>query len=75
MSAVEFSTTDIVLAAALKSIGYQVKAILKNGNIGTFVFDNVSDEIIDDYDFDRMLVEPVSLNQNIKTLTTAVRRY
>jgi hypothetical protein len=75
MSAVEFSTTDIVLAAALKSIGYQVKAILKNGNIGTFVFDNVSDEIIDDYDFGRMLVEPVSLNQNIKTLTTAVRRY
>jgi hypothetical protein len=75
MSTTEFSTTDIVLAAALKCVGYQIKTITKSGNIGTFIFENVPSSLIDEYDFGNMRVEPVSLNQHIKTLTTAVRRY
>ena len=70
----EFSTSDIVLAALLKVKGYKLIEILKNGNKGTFIFAEVYDDIIDEYDLGDAKVEPKSLNFMIKELTTAARR-
>ncbi len=69
-----FSTTDIVLAAALKVLGYRLMSIDKMNNKGTFFFDGVSDEVLGDYDIGKILVEPVAFNNAIKSLTTAARR-
>jgi hypothetical protein len=69
-----FETTDIVLAAYLKTKGNKLLEIMKNGNKGTFVFVSVSKTLIDDYDLGQATVEPKSLNYEIKSLTTAARR-
>jgi hypothetical protein len=69
-----FETTDIVLAAYLKVKGYKLLEILKNGNKGTFVFLKVPEKIINEYDLGQSLIEPKSLNYEIKALTTAARR-
>lgn len=69
-----FETTDIVLAAYLKTRGFKLLEILKNGNKGTFVYGNVEEEIINEYDLGQALVEPKALNYEIKALTTAARR-
>lgn len=69
-----FETTDIVLAAYLKTKGYKLIEILKNGNKGTFVYAKVAESIINEYDLGQALVEPKSLNYEIKALTTAARR-
>lgn len=70
----KFETTDIVLAAYLKTKGFKLIEILKNGNKGTFVYGNVDEEIINEYDLGQASVEPKSLNYEIKALTTAARR-
>jgi len=70
----DFRTQDIVLAATLKVKGFKLIELLKNGNKGTFVFEGVSDEDINDYDLGTCLVEPRSLNAEIKALTTSARR-
>ena len=70
----EYSTTDIVLAAVLKVKGYRLVEIIKNGNKGTFVFIDVPDSEVNDYDLGQIRVEPKSLNYEIKALTTAARR-
>lgn len=69
-----FETTDIILASYLKTKGYRLIEILKNGNKGTFVYGNVDADIINEYDLGQALVEPKSLNYEIKALTTAARR-
>lgn len=69
-----FETTDIVLAAYLKTRGFKLIEILKNGNKGTFVYTPVDDDIINEYDLGQASVEPKSLNYEIKALTTAARR-
>lgn len=70
----EFETTDIVLAAYLKAKLYKLVRIVKNGNKGTFVFEQVSEKVINEYDLGQALVEPRALNYEIKALTTAARR-
>jgi hypothetical protein len=70
----EFGTTDIVLAASLKIMGFNLAFIEKNGNKGTFFFENVDEEVINDYDLSKLKVEPVAFNNAIKALTTATRR-
>jgi hypothetical protein len=70
----EFRTQDIVLAATLKVKGYKLVELLKNGNKGTFVFEDVPDDIINDYDLGNCLIEPRQLNAEIKALTTSARR-
>lgn len=69
-----FKTTDIVLAATLKFKGFDMTGIEKNGNKGTFCFDNVPESIIEEYDLGKILVEPAAFNNLIKALTTATRR-
>jgi hypothetical protein len=48
--------------------------IEKQGQKGTFVFENVSDDLVVAYDLGNAQVEPVSFNNAIKQLTTSVRR-
>lgn len=68
------NTQDIVLAATLKVLGFNLNRIEKNGNKGTFVFNSVDEKVIEDYDLGNLLVEPVAFNSAIKALTTATRR-
>lgn len=70
----EYKTSDIVLASYLKLSGCQMLRIEKQGQKGTFVFENVRDELIQAYDLGKAQVEPVAFNNAIKQLTTSVRR-
>lgn len=70
----EYRTTDIVLAASLRVHGYKMKTIEVTGSRGTFVFDNVDNDFLLEYDLSKCLVEPVAFNNAIKQLTTSVRR-
>lgn len=69
-----FKTTDIILAAVLKVKGYEMVDIERSGGRGTFVFSNVDPDIVNDFDLGKVAVEPVNFNNNIKQLTTSVRR-
>lgn len=69
-----YRTTDIILAACLRLNQYNMTEIELHGNKGTFVFENVDDSFIRQYDFGNCLVEPVGFNNMIKQLTTSVRR-
>ncbi len=69
-----FETSDIILAAWLKTKGYKLVEIMKSGNKGTFVYENVADGDLKQYDLGQALVEPRALNYEIKSLTTAARR-
>lgn len=70
----EFKTTDIVLAACLKLNNHNMRSIERNGNKGTFVFENIPKQFIEDFDLGKVCVEPVAFNNTIKQLTTSVRR-
>jgi hypothetical protein len=69
-----YKTTDIILAACLRLGGYDMVMIEKDGNKGTFVFANVDENFVTEYDLGKTRVEPVSFNNAIKQLTTSVRR-
>lgn len=69
-----YKTTDIILAAYLRTQGHELQDIEITGNKGTFVFAPVDDNILVDYDLGKCLVEPVAFNNTIKQLTTSVRR-
>lgn len=70
----EYKTTDIVLAAFLRLKGCSMLGIEKQGQKGTFVFENVGENLVREYDLGNALVEPVAFNNAIKSLTTSVRR-
>lgn len=70
----EYETRDIVLAATLRVLNFVMKDIVVDGTKGTFIFEDVPSQVIDDYDLQRIKVEPMSLNNMIKQLTTSVRR-
>ena len=74
MNKKNIETQDIVLAAALKVLGYRIDTIEKVGNKGIFFFNDVDEHVIQDYDLGNMVVEPVAFNSAIKALTTASRR-
>lgn len=69
-----FSTADIILAAYLKIKGYKLQNIIRNGNRGTFVFDEIPNDVLETYDLGNALVEPKALNNEVRSLTTATRR-
>lgn len=69
-----FETQDIVLAATLKVFGYKLDRIEKTGNKGTFIFSDVSQSTVTDFDTGNCKVEPIAFNNAIKALTTATRR-
>ena len=74
MTKKSIETQDIVLAAALKVLGYKLDTIEKVGNKGIFFFSGVDESAVNDYDLGNLLVEPISFNSAIKALTTASRR-
>lgn len=71
---VEYRTSDIVLAAFLRLAGCKMLGIEKQGQKGTFVFGDVAEQLVRDYDLGTARVEPVAFNNAIKQLTTSVRR-
>jgi len=70
----EFRTTDIVLAACLKVNNFSMSSIERTGNKGTFIFADIDDAFIEQFDLGNTKVEPVMFNNAIKQLTTSVRR-
>lgn len=74
MALEQYKTTDIVLAAYLRVSGCEMAEIEKQGQKGTFVFIDVSEELVSLYDLGKAQVEPVAFNNAIKQLTTSVRR-
>lgn len=70
----QFRTSDIVLASTLKTTGVQLSDIEVVGARGVFVFDSVPQTTLDSFDLGDLLVEPNLFHQNVKQLTTAVRR-
>lgn len=71
---IPFSTVDIILAAYLKVKGYRLQNIIRNGNRGTFMFDEIPANVLEEYDLGDALVEPKALNSEVRSLTTATRR-
>lgn len=69
-----FKTTDIVLAAVLRLNDLELIDIEVAGNKGTFIFTNIDNAFLVQYDLGKALVEPVAFNNMIKQLTTSVRR-
>ena len=69
-----FKTSDIVLAAVLRLNDIELIDIEVAGNKGTFIFTNISEDFLIQYDLGKAMVEPVAFNNTIKQLTTSVRR-
>lgn len=67
-------TTDIVLAAYLKICGFTLETISVVGKQGTFIFDDVEPEVVNQYFLGNAVVEPVTFNNTIRQLTTACKR-
>jgi hypothetical protein len=63
-----------VLAAFLRLNGVTLIRIDKQGQKGTFVFENASEDLMSAYDLGQARVEPIQFNNAIKSLTTSVRR-
>jgi hypothetical protein len=70
----EYKTCDIVLAASLIVHNFKLSRIDISGNRGTFVFEHIDDTFLTDYEIGNILVEPTLFNNQIKRLTTSVRR-
>lgn len=69
-----FKTQDILLSAVLKLNGHQLIDIEHSGSKGIFVFDDIPEDEIKEFDLGKSLVEPVLFNNTIKQLTSSVRR-
>lgn len=69
-----FATSDIVLASTLKINGYELDSIEKIGNKGSFRFNGVDKEFLQDYDLGKLRVEPSTFNNAVRALTTSVKR-
>lgn len=74
MSKKNIQTSDIVLAASLKTKGFRLDRIEKEGNRGIFCFTDVDSSVLTEFDLGQLSVEPVSFNNAVKALTTATRR-
>lgn len=71
----KYPTTDILLASVLKLHQFSLDEIVLNGNKGVFYFKNVDKRLVEDFYNGKLSVEPIAFHNNIKFLTTAVRRY
>lgn len=69
----EYSTSDIVLAAALKLGNHSLdRVMIHEGRRGVFVFRNVDDVLVDKIMVGGYMVEPFNFHNEIKHLTTVV---
>lgn len=69
----EFRTSDIVLAAYLRTNQCTMINIEKQGQKGTFVFEDVPNDLIMTYQLGNASVEPITFNNIIKQLATSIR--
>lgn len=70
----EYATTDIILAAVLKSSNFKLNRIQIQGNKGIFYFYEVPKDLLSSFDKQELKVEPISFHSSVKQLTTAVKR-
>lgn len=70
----QYKTSDIVLAASLKTIGKPLVSVELQGAKGIFVFEEVEQEFLDGFDLGQIRIEPVAFHGAVKQLTTIVRR-
>lgn len=71
----KYDTNDIVLAAYLVTIGYNLDTIdIIGANKGSFYFIKVDESVIDNYMMGKGSVEPIAFNTNIRRMVTAVRQ-
>ena len=68
-------TSNLVLAASLKCLGYELVKIDKNASKGTFCFKDVDDEDLIKFDIGQLRIEPLAFSNTQKMLVTAARRY
>lgn len=69
-----YSTTDIVIAATLKSQGHRLVDVRLDGQRGTFVFSNIPETTIQDFNFGNLRVEPSNFHTCVKQLSAIIRR-
>ena len=70
----EFKTSDLVIAAVLKTSGKELTTIEMKGMRGIFVFKDVEQSFLNDIDMGNVLVEPNDFHNTTKQLTSIVRR-
>lgn len=70
----EYKTSDLVIAAVLKTSGIELTTIELKGARGIFCFKNVDQDILDQIDMGNILVEPTDFHNTTKQLTSIVRR-
>ena len=70
----QYKTSDIVLAASLKSLGNTLSSVELQGSKGIFVFEDVEQQFLDQFDLGQIRIEPIAFHSAAKQLTTIVRR-
>lgn len=70
----EFKTSDLVIAAVLKTSGKELTNIELKGTRGIFVFKDVDSDFLNDIDMGNILVEPTEFHNTTKQLTSIIRR-
>ena len=68
-----YETSDITLAAYLKTKGFTIEKVSTIGKRGTFHFTDVDVNHIVEYSLGNALVEPASFHATIRQLTQACR--
>lgn len=68
-----YETSDITLAAYLKTQGCTIEKITTVGKRGTFHFTDVDANTIVDYNLGNAQVEPVTFHASIRQLTQACK--
>lgn len=70
----QIATTDIVLACTLICHKHKLAIITVIGSRGTFHFMDIPDEFQTMFELDNIKVSPVDFHNNLRRLTTSVRR-
>lgn len=74
MSQNTYKTTDIVIAATLKCQGHNLIDVELDGQRGTFVFSNIPEATLQDFNFGNLRVEPNNFHSYVKQLSAIIRR-
>jgi hypothetical protein len=69
-----YATADIVQAATLKHKGFKLERIACVSSRGVFYFAEVPQDLLDQFDLGQSSVEPIGFNNEIRALTTAIKR-
>jgi len=70
----KYKTTDIVLATCLKMQGYKIEKITVEGRRGTFIFVDIDQSALDEFNYDGVRVEPKEFHNCVRNLTGTINR-